>query len=70
MIYQNRRQRIRTISYIAALVVVLGIWGTTATVKQYQYARIITASRQQALSDLGTYMDNIETSLTEYWDKL
>ena len=65
MIYQSRRQRIRTISYIVALVVVLGIWGTTATVKQYQYARIITASRQQALSDLGTYMDNIETSLTK-----
>ena len=65
MEYKTRRGKIRVISFCTALFLVLGIWAVTATVKQTRYARIITASRQQALSDLGTYMDQIETSLTK-----
>lgn len=65
MEYKTRRGKIRVISFCTALFLVLGIWAVSATVKQVKYARIITASRQQALSDLGTYMDQIETSLTK-----
>lgn len=61
----NRRCRVRIISYLSALILTLSIWGITATVKQNQYARIITASRQQALSDLNEYMNNINISLSK-----
>lgn len=61
----GRRKKIRTISFLTALILTLGIWGASENIKERRYARIITASRQQALSDLGTYMDHIETSLTK-----
>ncbi len=62
---KTKRGKIRVASFLTALILTLGIWAVTETAARQRYARIISASRQQALSDLGDYMSNIESTLTK-----
>ena len=60
---KKRRNRVRIVSFFAAIVVSLGIW---SGINMYQLAvvkREVQASRERALTQLGTYMDDIDINL-------
>lgn len=59
----SRRKKVRIISYLSALAVVLGVWGTCSTVKLMKTRRELNASKERALTALGTYMDTISLDL-------
>ncbi len=60
---KKRRNLVRIISYLTAVVVTLAVWGG---MNMYQLATIkrdVQASRERALTQLGTYMDDIDINL-------
>lgn len=59
----NRRRKIRLTSYTLTLIAVLGIWGTTQTIKASDYAKQISVSQQRTISSLASYIDTLENDL-------
>lgn len=59
----DKRGKIRLFSFVGAAIIALGAFGISENVKRRDYERLIAASQQRALSELGTYIDNIEVSL-------
>ncbi len=60
---RKRRTLVRIVSFLTAFVVALGVWGG---MNMYQLAvikREVNASRERALTQLGTYMDDIDNNL-------
>ena len=60
---KKRRTMVRIASFLTAIVVALGVWGG---INMYQLAvvkREVQASRERALTQLGTYMDDIDINL-------
>ncbi len=60
---KKRRNLVRIVSFLTAIVVTLAIWGG---INMYQLAvirRDVQASRERALTQLGTYMDDIDINL-------
>ena len=60
---KSRRGLIRTVSFITTLVVALGIWGSVNAYKLSQAEKLIKISNERALTQLGTYLDDISTNL-------
>lgn len=60
---KKRRNVIRLISFFTAVVVALGIWGGMNMYKLAVIKRDVQASRERALTQLGTYMDDIDLNL-------
>ncbi len=59
----NRRQRIRRRAFLLALVGVLAVWGVVSSVQAKKYKTLVSVSQQRALTQIGEYMDSIETAL-------
>lgn len=59
----KRRKKIRIRSFLGALILGLGIWGTAGNIKAMGYEREINLSNQNSLFQLCEYMDSIETDL-------
>lgn len=57
------RGKVRTVSYIAAVIIVLGIFGTVQAVKASRYRREAQLTKQMALVTLDEYLSNISSSL-------
>ncbi len=60
---KSRRGLIRTISFLSALVVALTAWGAVNAFKLAQAKRSIRISNERALTQLGTYLDDISLNL-------
>ena len=60
---KTRRGLIRIISFLSALVVSLTIWGTVSTIKLTKARIALRISNERALTQLGTYLDDISLSL-------
>lgn len=60
---KKRRNVIRLISFFTAVVVALGVWGGMNMYKLAVIKRDVQASRERALTQLGTYMDDIDLNL-------
>lgn len=60
---KKRRNLIRVASFLTAIVVALGIWGGMNMYRLAAIKREIQASRERALTQLGTYMDDIDINL-------
>ncbi|MDR1631114.1 MAG: germination protein YpeB [Oscillospiraceae bacterium] len=60
---RTRRGKIRVFSFLGAVIIALGAFGVSESAKRKSYERLISISQQRALSELGTYLDNIELSL-------
>lgn len=59
----KRRKKIRIRSFLGALILGLGIWGTVGNIKATGYEKEINLSNQNSLFQLCEYMDSIETDL-------
>ena len=60
---KKRRPLIRTVSFLSAVVITLAIWGTVNSFKLAVAKREIKASNERALTQLGTYLDDINLNL-------
>ena len=60
---KKRRNLVRITSYLIAIVVALGVWGGVNMYKLAVIKRDVQASRERALTQLGTYMDDIDINL-------
>ena len=60
---KKRRNLVRIVSYLTAIVVALGVWGGMNMYKLAVIKRDVQASRERALTQLGTYMDDIDINL-------
>lgn len=60
---QNRRKKIRLVSFIVSLVFCLTVWGVTTSVKLSNARISIEQSNQRALTQLGTHLDDIALNL-------
>lgn len=60
---KKRRNLVRTVSFLTAIVVALGVWGGVNMYNLAVIKREVQASRQRALTQLGTYMDDIDINL-------
>lgn len=63
MMIKKRRNLIRGISFATAIVIALGCWGSINMYRNAVIKRNIQASRERALTQLGTYMDDIDLNL-------
>ena len=61
----SRRKKVRIVSYLTALAVVLGAWGVCSTVKLVKTRRELNAAKERALTSLGTYLDTISLDLNK-----
>ena len=61
--YKSRRKTVRIISFATALVVALGAWGIANAYKVGVMKLQMRASRERALTQLGTYLDDIDVNL-------
>lgn len=61
--FMSRRNKIRVISYLSACVAVLFIWGAVNAAKLTAAKRELNASKERALTEFGTYMDEISLNL-------
>ena len=59
----QRRNRIRAVSFLLALIGALTVWGVTATVQAKRYRAQARVTQQRALTLLGEYTDTMETTL-------
>lgn len=59
----KRRKKIRIRSFLCALLLGLGIWGTAGNIRAADYKKEISLSNQNSLFQLCEYMDSIETDL-------
>ena len=60
---KTRRGLIRIISFLSAVVVTLAIWGSVNAYKLSQAKIAIKISNERALTQLGTYLDDISLNL-------
>lgn len=60
---KNRRKAIRRASFFIAVIVVLGTLSIVSTVKYVKSERILKATRERALTELGTQLDTISLNL-------
>ncbi len=60
---RNKRSSIRMVSFLCAIVVSLGVWGTINAVALRSAERSILQSNERALTQLGTYLDDITLNL-------
>ncbi len=60
---KKRRPLIRLVSFLSAVVIALTIWGATNSFKLAVAKREIQASNERALTQLGTYLDDINLNL-------
>ena len=60
---KKRRTLVRIVSFLTAIVVALGVWGGMNMYKLAVIKRDVQASRERALTQLGTYMDDIDINL-------
>ena len=60
---KNRRKFVRIVSFLTAFVVTLAIWGGVSTYKLSVVKRQVKASQERALTQFGTYMDEIDLNL-------
>lgn len=60
---KKRRPLIRIISFLSAVVITLAIWGAVSSFKLAVAERAIKASNERALTQLGTYLDDINLNL-------
>lgn len=60
---KRRRNLVRIVSFLTAVVVVLAVWGGTNAYKLSVVKRQVRASRERALTQLGTYMNDIDVNL-------
>lgn len=59
----SRRGKIRIISFLSILVLVLSIWGGIETYKRRTYQQLVKISQERALAELGNYVTNISVAL-------
>ncbi len=59
----SKRRFVRTVSFLSALVLVLTIWGSVNAFKLAQAKTAVRASNERALTQLGTYLDDINLNL-------
>ena len=57
------RRTIRIASFICALVLTLGIWGTVQTVRAVNYAKELTVAHQRTVASLTSYIDTLRNDL-------
>ncbi len=60
---KSRRGLIRIISFLSALIVALTVWGSVSAFKLSQAKIAIRISNERALTQLGTYLDDISLNL-------
>lgn len=60
---KSKRRFVRSVSFLTALIVVLTIWGGVSTYKLGVIKRQVKASQERALTQFGTYMDEIDLNL-------
>ncbi len=60
---KKRRSFIRKVSFLSALVIVLAIWAGVSTFKLNKLKNQVQISRERALTQLGTYLDDIDLNL-------
>ena len=60
---KSRRGLIRIISFLSAVVVTLTLWGAVSSYKLSQAKIAIQISNERALTQLGTYLDDISLNL-------
>ncbi|MBO5897216.1 MAG: germination protein YpeB [Clostridia bacterium] len=59
----TKRKTVRTISFLCAITLTLAVWGTVNAVALRSAERSITQSNERALTQLGTYLDDITLNL-------
>lgn len=59
----NRRRFVRIVSFLSAVVFTLAVWGTVNAYKLSEAKKSILASNERALTELGTYLDDINLNL-------
>lgn len=59
----NKRKMVRAISFLCAVTLTLGIWGTVNAVALKSAERSILQSNERALTQLGAYLDDIALNL-------
>lgn len=59
----KKRNIVRIISFVGALIVTLGIWGVLSTVRLHKANMSIRQTNERALTQLGTYLDDITLNL-------
>ncbi len=59
----SRRRAIRIISFLSAIVITLGIWAGVSTFNLAVAERELKRSNERALTQLGTYLDDINLNL-------
>lgn len=59
----SKRNSVRIVSFTLALIVALAVWGTVSTVKLNKANMSIRQSNERALTQLGTYLDDITLNL-------
>ncbi len=60
---KSRRASVRTVSFLIAVVVTLSIWAGVSTFKLVEAQREVKRSNERALTQLGTYLDDISLNL-------
>ncbi len=60
---KKRRSLVKIVSFLSAIVVALGVWGGVNMYNLAVIKRDVQASRERALTQLGTYMDDIDINL-------
>ena len=60
---KSRRGLIRIISFLSVFIVALGVWALVSSYKLSQAKISIQASNERALTQLGTYLDDISLNL-------
>lgn len=59
----QRRNKIRAVSFLLALIAALTVWGVTASVSARRYRAQVTATQQRSLSQISESLDSMETAL-------
>lgn len=59
----GRRSKIRIVSLLTAVIIVLAIWGTVNSVAVRRYKRELNVSQERALANLSTNMESISSNL-------
>ncbi len=59
----TKRQKIKTISYLFALITVLSVWGITETVENNSLKKEISVSQQRTITSLASYIDTLANDL-------
>lgn len=60
---KSKRNFIRTVSFLTAVIVALGAWGISSTYKLTKIRMQVRASQERALTQLGNYLDDIDLNL-------